>query len=286
MVPPHRTSSATHLEGNGSPLHEELKERSRAVWSTGDYEPTSRQLQPVSDALVEALGVGATAGMRVLDVASGHGNCAVAAARLGATVIATDFSPKMIAAGSARTQREGLDIVWQEADAAALPFGDDSFDRVTSVFGAIFAPEQALVAAEVVRVVRPGGLVGLTSWTPDGLTGQVVSIAREFGPTPPPDAPDPFRWGLPDVVRALFDPLGCEVQTQRRSATFRYPSWADWRGAGEAHGMAVVARRTMAPQAYEEMRRKMQAVTAEHNYGEGQTVVFDSDYLEIIVRKS
>lgn len=269
-------------------MHDDFKARSLAVWSTGDYSPTSRQLEPASVALVETLGIGATPGMLVLDVAAGHGNCAVAAARAGASVIATDFSPQMVATGSARTEREGLPVVWQEAEAAALPFDAESFDRVTSVFGAIFAPEQEAVAAELVRVIRRGGLVGMTAWTPDGLTAQVIQAGREFSPAPPPDAPappNPFRWGEEAEVHGLFEPLGCEVLATRRTHTFRYSSWEQWREASEAHGLSVIARQQMSPGDYERMLQAMHRLSAEHNYGEGGAVVFDADYLEIVVRK-
>lgn len=264
-------------------MHEELKARSRKIWGTGDYGPTSRQLEPAAVSLVETLGIGP--GMTVLDVAAGHGNCAVASARRGATVVATDFSPRMIEVGSARTRSAGLGFTWQEADAAALPFDDDAFDRVTSTFGAIFAPEQETVAAETVRVVRPGGAVGLTAWTPDGLMARLLAIRTDAGLPHAPDAPDPFRWGDPAAVAGLFEPLGCSVSTQRRSLTFRYPSWEQWRRDSEAHGMSSVARELMAPDAYADMRARVEAVTAEHDDGEGDTVVYDSDYLEIIVTK-
>lgn len=269
-------------------MHDEFKARSLAVWSTGDYSPTSQQLEPASVALVESLGIGATPGLLVLDVAAGHGNCAVAAARAGASVVATDFSPQMVAVGSARTEREGLPVVWQEADAAALPFDPESFDRVTSVFGAIFAPEQEAVAQELVRVVRRGGSIGMTAWTPDGLMAQVIQAGREFSPPPPPDVPpppNPFRWGEEAEVHALFEALGCEVQTTHRAQTFRYSSWDEWRESSEAHGMSVIARQQMDPQNYERMVQTMQRLSAEHDYGENGAVAFDSDYLEIVVRK-
>ena len=264
-------------------VHDEYRERSRAVWSKGDYAPASRQLEPTSLSLVAALGI--TAGWSVLDVAAGHGNCAVAAARRGATVTATDFSPTMIAVGSARTQAEGLAVSWQEADATDLPFADGSFDAATSVMGAIFAPAHDRVAAELVRVVRPGGRVGMTAWTPDGLTAQMIQIGREFGRPMPADAPDPFAWGSPEYVRSVFEPLGCDVEVQPRTLTFRYDSWDQWRRESEAHGMAVVARETMDPEVYQQMRDRMQAATAEHDYGEGDAVAFDSSYIEIIVRR-
>ena len=260
---------------------EEWKQRSREVWSLGDYAPTSRQLEPASAALVEAVGIGA--GHRVLDVAAGHGNCAVAAARRGASVVASDFAPTMIAAGSARTAAEGLDIEWREADAADLPFDDASFDRVTSVFGAIFAPEHDAVAAELVRVVRPGGLVGLTAWPPDGMTARIREVAASFGPPPPPGAPDPFRWGDADEVTARFAALGCTVRTRRTAVPFRYASWDAWQRASEAHGLAVVARRSMPPEEYEAMVAALREATAAFDHGDGGEVAYDAEYLEIIV---
>ena len=265
-------------------MDEEYKARSRDVWGLGDYAPASRQLEPAAVALVDALEV--APGMTLLDVAAGHGNCTLAAARRGATVLATDFSPTMIAAGSARTQAAGLDIVWQEADAAALPFDADRFDRVTSTFGAIFAAEQEQVAAELIRVLRPGGILGMTAWTPDGMTARTLALRREFGLTMPAGAPDPFRWGNPDEVAAIFAPLGCDVRVERRTLTFRYPSWEQWKADSDAHGMAVVARQNMDPDVYAAMRSRMQEVTAEFDYGEGDAVAFDSDYVEIIVRKA
>ena len=264
-------------------MHDELKARSRAVWGTGDYSPASRQLEPAAVHLVESLDVGP--GMTVLDIAAGHGNCAIAAARCGANVLATDFSPHMIATGSERTRAAGLDVTWQEADAADLPFDDAAFDRVTSTFGAIFAPEQEQVAAEAVRVLRPGGQLGFTAWTPDSQLVQILMIGREYVPAPLADAPDPFRWGDASAVQALFEPLGCEVQTQRRAVTFRYSSWEQWRHDTDAHGMAVIMRDQMPPETFEEMRGRQQAATAEHNHANGDAVAVDSDYLEIVVRK-
>ena len=264
-------------------MHEEWKARSRAIWSTGDYSPASRQLEPAAVALVESLEI--AAGMRVLDVASGHGNCAVAAVRRGANVLATDFSPYMIKTGSERTRAAGLDVQWQEADAADLPFEDGSFDCVTSTFGAIFPPEQERVAAEAVRVLRPGGRLGFTAWTPDSLTVKILTIGREYTPPPPADAPDPFRWGDPAHVAGLFEPLGVQVQAESRAVTFRYASWEQWRRDSNAHGMAVVMRDLMPPEVFEEMRRRQEAATAEHNHADGDAVAFDSAYPETIVTK-
>lgn len=265
------------------PRVEELRARSLAVWNTGDYEPTSRQLEPASEWLVEALGVGP--GQVVLDVAAGHGNCALAAARRGARVVATDFASSMVEAGRRRTEGRGIGITWQEADAADLPFDEATFDRVTSVFGAIFAPDQTAAAAEAVRVARPGGGVGLTAWTPDGYTSRLLHIARRYSPPVPSGAPDPLDWGRPEHVAELFEPTGSSVDIRRRSLTFRYPSWEAWRASMEAHGMGVLAKQTLPAARYEAMFEEIRALTEESSYGEDGAVAFDSDYLEILVTK-
>lgn len=262
----------------------ELKARSRAVWDTGDYGPTGRQLEPASERLVEALGI--APGQDVLDVAAGHGNCAVAAARRGATVTATDFAPGMVRIGLARTGQLGLPVTWREADAAVLPFADGSFDRVTSVFGAIFAPEQERVAAELARVTRAGGVVGLTAWPPDGYPARVIGAIREHGPPPPPGVPDPLDWGRPDRAIELLETAGCRVRVRRRTLTFRFPSWEAWQAGLEAHGMAVVARQNMAPDRYEALLADLRAVAEESNRGRDGAVACPAEYLEILATRT
>ncbi len=263
--------------------YEELKERSKAIWASGDYSHTSRQLEPASEHLVEAIAV--APGHRVLDIAAGDGNCAIAAAGLGASVIASDFSPVMIEAGRRRTPELGLDVEWRQADAADLPFEDDSFDRVTSVFGAIFAPEQRKAGAEAVRVVRPGGVIGFTSWTSDGYTAQVLGLMAKYGPPRPPDSPDPFWWGRGDEVEDMFRALGCEIEIRPRTLTFSYASFDQWRSQSESHGAAVMAKKTMDPDQYEEAFAEMTELAKAHNRGDDGRVLLDADYLELIVTK-
>lgn len=263
---------------------EEMKARARTIWDAGDYGPTGRMLAPVSDALVGSLGI--RPDHRVLDVASGHGNCAIAAARTGARVIASDFAPRMIDAGRRRTVELGLDVPWYEADAADLPFEDGSFDRVTSVFGAIFAPEQERVAGELVRVTRSGGRIGLTSWPDDGFSRRFTEVLSRYGPPSEPDAPDPMAWGRPEHVMELFAATGSHVDIRRRSFVVRYASWDEWRAGVEAHGMATIARRTMAPDRYERMLTDMREVIEEIDRGEGGEVAYDAEYLEILVSRT
>lgn len=262
-----------------------MKARSKALWNAGDYTPTSRQLAPASEALAESMGI--APGQSVLDVAAGHGNCAIAAARRGATVVAADFAPTMITVGRARTDESGLPIRWEEADVANLPFEDGSFDRVMSVFGLIFAPEQQKAAAEVMRVLRPGGTAGITAWTKDSFVARMLEVPRELGYGPPrsPDAPDSLWWGEPDVARSLLGAAGAAVELRERTVRFRYRSWDEWRASFEAHGMAVMLRQDMPPETYEAVLRGLQALTAEHDVGEGDTVAVDAHYLEILGRK-
>lgn len=254
-----------------------------AVWDLGDYGPTSRQLAPASAHLVETLGV--AAGHRVLDVAAGHGNCAIAAASRGATTTAADFAEGMIAAGAARTRRAGLDIGWVAADAAALPFAHDRFDVVTSVFGVIFTPAPERTADELLRVVRPGGQIGLTAWTLDGLARRLRDTADGGAPPRVDDTPDPMRWSDDGVLRRLFAAAD-DLHIRRRAVTLRYPSWQAWRSGTEAHGMSVAARRSMTPDAYRALLRRTEAATAAFNTGSDGRVVYEMGYVEIVVTKA
>lgn len=260
---------------------EEIKARSRTVWGTGNYAPTARQLEPISVSLVASLGIGR--GHRVLDVAAGTGNCALAAARAGAAVVASDFSPVMVGRGRERTAAAGLDVVWEEADAADLPFDDGAFDRVTSVFGAIFAPEQELAAQELVRVTAPGGAVGMTAWTEDGIFARLIRDLGGSDAAAPDAAPDAMSWGDPAHLERLFAGAGGELTVTRREATFSYPSWAQWRRDFEAHGMVVVMKRSMPPEAYESFVAEARDLFAGEARADGDGVTYAADYLEIRV---
>lgn len=263
---------------------ESFVQRSKTLWSTGDYAPTGTQLEPVSHALVEVLAVGA--GHRVLDVATGTGNCALAAVRRGAAVDASDFSAVMLEAARRRAEAAGVTIEWREAEATALPYDDDAFDAVTSVFGAVFAPDQEGAAAEALRVVHPGGKVGFTAWTSNGFIHAVLEATGSFAPTPSTDAPDTGRWGTPEGVSAIFAPTGCTPDVRRREVTFRYGSWDHCRSSLESHGMSVMAKQSMAPEQYDEMFAAIRDVVTEHDVADdGDGLALPSEYLEIVVTK-
>jgi SAM-dependent methyltransferase len=181
----------------------ELKARHRAMWASGDYPSMVETfLLPLGPRLVEACGIGA--GKKVLDVAAGTGNASIVAAQAGADVTASDLTPELLEAGRARAEAEGVTLEWAEADAENLPFDDESYDVVMSSIGAMFAPHHQEVADELVRVCRPGGTIGLLSWTPEGMIGALFRTMGPFAPPPPPGAQPPPLWGNEEHLAGLF----------------------------------------------------------------------------------
>jgi len=181
----------------------ELKARHRTMWASGDYPlMVDTFLLPLGPRLVDACAIGP--GARVLDVAAGTGNAAIPAALRGAHVTASDLTPELLDAGSARPEAAGLNLTWVPADAEALPFENESFDVVMSSIGVMFAPHHQAAADELVRVCRPGGTIGLLSWTPEGMLGALFATMKPFAPPPPPGASSPPLWGSEENVRELF----------------------------------------------------------------------------------
>lgn len=194
----------------------QLKQAQRAAWAAGDYPDIAKSIEAVSVVAVEEADTGE--GSEHLDVATGTGNAALAAARQGANVTGIDLTPELLTVARERAEQEGLPITFAEADAEQLPFPDASFDRVTSVFGAMFAPDQRQTAAELLRVCRPGGKVVVTAWTPDGLNGQMFGAMARHMPPPPEGFQPPVLWGTEDRMRELFT-AARDVRCERRQAT-------------------------------------------------------------------
>jgi SAM-dependent methyltransferase len=181
----------------------DLKARHRAMWASGDYPTMVRTfLLPLGPRLVEACGIGPAD--RVLDVAAGTGNAAIPAAGRGARVVASDLTPELLEAGRRRPDAQGLDIEWVTADAEHLPFESGSFDVVMSSIGVMFAPHHQGAADELVRVCRPGGTIGLLSWTPEGMLGALFRTMKPFAAAPPPGAQSPPLWGSEEHLAELF----------------------------------------------------------------------------------
>lgn len=195
----------------------------RAVWRLGDYHRFAReQMWEIGPVVVAACRI--SPGQRVLDVAAGTGNVAIRAAQAGAEVVASDITPESLEAGRKEAETLGVALEWVEADAQALPFGDNEFDVVTSSFGAIFAPDHQKVADELLRVCRPGGTIGLTSFPPGGLAEAIFGVVAPYMPPSPPDAPSPLLWGTEGHVRQLFGDRIESLQMSERMYTERAPS--------------------------------------------------------------
>lgn len=193
-----------------------LKTKHRAMWALGDYPSVAAEIIPDLGArLVAACGVGPRD--RVLDVASGSGNAAIPAAMAGAKVVASDLTPAMFEAGRRQAAYCGVDIDWREADAEALPFADGDFDAVLSCVGVMFAPHHQTSADELIRVCRPGGRIGLVSWTPEGFVGQMLATVKPYVPPPPAGAQSPSLWGDADYVRRLLADRVTDVRATRQT---------------------------------------------------------------------
>lgn len=191
----------------------ELRASARATWSAGDYDAVAEGIWPVGEEVVRRVGV--TAGDLVLDVAAGTGNAAIRAGQAGGTVTAVDLTPELFPAGRRRAADAGVEVEWVEGDAERLPFDDESFDVVLSTFGAMFAPRHAVAASEMVRVLRPGGRLGLATWTPDGTVADMFRTVAAALPPPPAIAQPPLAWGDPDHVRGLFPDVALDLSVEQ-----------------------------------------------------------------------
>jgi SAM-dependent methyltransferase len=202
----------------------ELKTKQQATWASGNYAVIGTTLQIIGEELAEAVDV--AAGSKVLDVAAGNGNASLAAARRGADVIASDYVDTLLAQAQRRAEAEGLPLTTEIADAENLPYDDASFDTVLSTVGVMFAPNPERSAAELVRVTKPGGKIGLASWTPEGFIGQMFKVVGAHVP-PPAGVPSPLLWGTDKQINELFG-ADCNIALTRKHFVFRYRSADDF----------------------------------------------------------
>jgi SAM-dependent methyltransferase len=199
----------------------QVKERQQKMWASGDFHVVAALIQPVAETLCDDVGL--QAGWSVLDVACGSGNAAIAAARCNCDAVGIDYVPSLLARGRRRAEAEGLAVELREGDAEAIPFADGSFDAAVSVFGCMFAPDHARAAGELLRVVRPGGRIGLATWTPDGFVGAMLKVVAKHVP-PPAGVASPLLWGSKDYVGGLFGDGVASLACTERTFTFRFRS--------------------------------------------------------------
>jgi SAM-dependent methyltransferase len=262
---------------------EPFKQVAKMLWSLGDYTEIARNSEGPARALVDACK--ARPGIELLDVAAGNGNVAVAAAWRGAKVVASDLTPAMVELGRQRSEAEGVEIEWHEADAEALPFEDDRFDIVTSAFGAMFAPRPQVVTSELLRVTRPGGTVGMVNWTESGFMGQVIQRMEPFTPPRPPEVPSPLAWGDPDVVEERLSGAATEIFSERKLNRFTADSQVEMVGFFEANlGPMVALKSMLPPERYEELTASLKEAIAQFNSGEADVIV-DAEYLLVTAKK-
>jgi ubiquinone/menaquinone biosynthesis C-methylase UbiE len=196
-----------------------IKQRQQQTWASGNFSVVAARIVLVAEQLCESADL--QAGWRVLDVATGSGNAAIAAARHGCEVVGIDYVPTLLEDGRQRARAEGLDVTFVQGDAEALPFADGSFDAVTSVFGSMFAPDHERAAAELARVTRPGGTIALASWTPDGFIGELFRTVARHVP-PPAGLRSPMLWGTEEYLRELFGERLASLDVAERTFTWKF----------------------------------------------------------------
>src|ERR1700676_3366571 len=256
------------------------------LWSRGDYGALAVHLEPHAIELAQRSRL--QAGSEVLDVAAGNGNFAIAAARLGAAVVATDLTPTMVGLGRSRSESLRLGIEWQEAHAEQLPFPDERFDVVASVFGAMFAPHPDRVASELFRVAKRGGLVAMANYGPKGFLPRFTALMAERGPAPPPGMHSPFEWGVTDEVHRRFKGLTSSIEIYPQALTFEFESldagWAFW----ERTNPPLAALSTMlTPEQLAGLRAESRRLFAELNQSAGGSrLTLESDYLQVLARQA
>lgn len=258
-----------------------VKARQHTAWSSGDYAIVGTTLQIVGEELCEALDL--RAGQKVLDVAAGNGNASLAAARRWCDVVATDYVPSLLERARERADGERLRITFREADAEALPFADESFDAVVSTFGVMFTPDQERAAAELARVCRSGGKIGLANWTPEGFIGQVFKVLGKYI-APPSGVRSPAQWGTRERVAELFGPAARSIATKPRDFVFRYRTPGHWLDVFRTYyGPLLKAFDALDAEAQAELTSDLLALIGRFNRSGDGSMVVPSAYLEIVI---
>lgn len=247
------------------------------LWGRGEYATIGAKLQVVADRLMDVLEPGA--GDRVLDLACGNGNAAMAAAKRGAQVMALDLAPELLAQARQRAEAEGLEVDFVEGNALSLPFAETRFDVVVSTFGVMFAPDHARAAAEMVRVCKPGGRIAMANWSPAGVFGESAAVMADFLPVAP-DAPSPARWGDPDYLAGLFSER-VRFALEPRKVMYRYPDVDTYLSTLiETYPPLINSFARLAPVDRPRLRARLRELYASRNIAEDGSFCMPMTYLE------
>ncbi|MFR9749830.1 class I SAM-dependent methyltransferase [Nocardia sp. 004] len=264
----------------------ELKTQHRAMWASGDYPTVAIEVIPeIGRRLVDACRIGP--GQHVLDIAAGAGNAAIPAAEAGADVVASDLTPELFEAGRRIAAERGVEVRWQEADAEALPYADAEFDAVISCLGVMFAPFHRSAAAEMVRVTKPGGAIGLINWTPTGFIGQMFATMKPFAPPPPPGASPPPLWGDEAHIRSLLGDRVADLELRCENAVIdRFADGVEFRDFFKTYyGPAIAVYKAIAaePEKVARLDRELAELASRHDLGNGR---MEWEYLLVTARRS
>ena len=261
-----------------------VKARQQTAWSAGDYAVVGTTLQIVGETLCEALDL--RAGERVLDVAAGNGNATLAAARRWADVTSTDYVPTLLERARARASAEGLPVRFEQADAESLPYGDASFDVVLSTFGVMFTPNQEQAAAELARVCKAGGRIGLANWTPSSFVGELFKLLGRYVP-PPAGIRSPALWGTEDRLRELFGTRLDSIAIEHRNFVFRYRSADHWLDVFRTfYGPMQKAFGALESTKQASLAADLIALAERFNRATDGSLVAPGQYAEVVIRRS
>ncbi len=263
---------------------ESLKSKLKTTWEAGDFSEIAKHIQTAAEDFVGRLNI--TPGTKVLDVACGSGNLAVVAAASGADVTGLDLADNLVEAAKKRAEAAGLTVKFEQGDAEAMPYADNSFDVVMTMYGAMFAPRPDVTASELVRVCKPGGTIAMANWTPTGFAGQMFKLATKY--LPPPDMPPPVLWGIPDTVRERFGDRVTDLRMTPRMAEFEYEiSPAEVVELFRTYfGPTIMAFKAIPPENHEAYRSDLESLWKEHNKSDGDNTSVSSEYLEVIANKA
>ncbi len=258
----------------------EIKERQQRAWASGDYAVFGAALLVMGELLCEAVDL--RPGQKVLDVATGSGNTALAAARRSCEATGIDYVPALLERGRERAAVERLEVVFREGDAENIPFPDASFDVVLSTIGVMFAPDQKKAAGELLRVCRPGGKIGLANWTPESFAGVMPGVFGRYVP-PPPGLEPPTLWGNEERVRELLGSGVVGLRATRRSFVFRYRSVRHYLEVLQTHlGPTRQTFQALDPTERENLADDLADLVGRFNRSGDETMIVPSDYLEVV----